>query len=207
MIAPVLRITLAIALCVAFTAPAASQGLLDLFKSILPAQTFEQARTKTKQGYGAKVHGKLTINGKSFNFVSGGRGRGSAPFGTYQVGSLSGFKAPKGTWVPGYRLSDAYDPYVMDTRTGLFIHPGHDASSGCVAIRKEEWPFFVKAMAGTAKAGCPVAIHLGPGSEPMQEAPLAPIVQHAAHKRSTATRSRPAKTHRSHSRIRNHRKA
>jgi len=202
-------VTLAAALSIAVTAPAAAQGLLDDFiKLILPAQTFEQARTKTKQGYGAPVHGKITVNGKSFNFVSGGRGRGSAPFGTYQVGSLSGFKAPQGTWVPGYRLSDAYDPYVKDTRTGLFIHPGHDASSGCVAIRKDQWPSFVKAMAGTAKSGCPVAIRLGPGSEPMQEAPSAPAVQIAGHKRSAATRSRSTKTRlQSHSRPRHYRAA
>jgi hypothetical protein len=167
--APVLPVTLAIALCVAFTAPAAPEGLLDFFKSVLPAQTFEQARTKTKQGYGAKVRGKLKINGKSFDFVSGGRGRGSAPFGTYRVGQLSGFKTPKGTWIPGYHLSDAYDPFVKDTRTGLFIHPGHDASAGCVAIRKDEWPSFVKAIEGAAQAGRPLAIHLGPEIEPIEE--------------------------------------
>jgi hypothetical protein len=162
-------ITLVTALCVAFATPAASQGLLDFFKSVLPAQTFEQARTKTKKGYGAKVHGKINVNGKSFDFVSGGRGRGSAPFGTYQIGPLSGFKAPKGTWVPGYRLSDAYDPFVKDTRTGLFIHPGHDASSGCVAIRKGEWRSFVKAMEGAAEGGPPLALQLGPDSEPAEK--------------------------------------
>jgi hypothetical protein len=160
---------LATALCVAFTAPAAPQGLLDLFKSILPAQTIEQARTKTKQGYGAKVHGKLMIDDQRFDFVSGGRGRGSAPFGTYEIGPLSGFKAPKGRWVPGYHLSDAYDPFVKDTRTGLYIHPGHNASAGCVAIRKDEWPSFVKAIAGAAKVGRPLAIHLGPQSEPNEQ--------------------------------------
>ena len=169
MVARALPIASALALCVAFTTPAASQGILDFFKSILPAQTFEQARTKTKKGYGAEVHGKIKIAGKSFNFVSGGRGRGSAPFGTYRVGPLSGFKAPKGTWVPGYRLSDAYDPFVGDTRTGLFIHPGHNASSGCVAIRKNEWRLFVKAMEGAARDGRALAIHLGPESEPVQE--------------------------------------
>jgi hypothetical protein len=192
-------VTLAAAMCVAFAAPAASQGLLDIIQSILPAQTFEHARTKTKQGYGTKVHGKIKINGKSFNFVSGGRGRGSAPFGTYRVGRLSGFKAPKGTWVPGYRLSDAYDPYVKDRRTGLFIHPGHDASAGCLAIRSDEWPSFVKAMKGTAKT---VAIRLGPGSEAMQEASLAPVAEDTAHKRSSGRRSRTRNIHlRSHSRM------
>ena len=102
-------VPLATALCVAFTASATPQGNLGALKSIIPAQTFEHARTRTNQGYGAKVHGKIKINGRSFDFVSGGRGRGSAPFGTYRVAPLSGFKAPKGTWVPGYRLSDAYD--------------------------------------------------------------------------------------------------
>lgn len=166
MVAPVLRVSLAVALCSALTTPAASQGLLEnLFKAIFPAQTFEKARTKTKHGYGAKVHGKVKINDKSFNFVSGGRGRGSAPFGTYKIGRLGGFKAPGGTWVPGYRLSDAYDPLVKDTRRGLFIHPGRDASAGCVAIRKNEWPTFVKAMEKAAKVGGPLAIRLGPDSE------------------------------------------
>lgn len=195
-VTPLRAVSLAAVLCAAVTTPAASQGLLDdLIRSILPAQTFEHARIKTKQGYGAKVHGKITINGKSFNFVSGGRGRGSAPFGTYRVGPLSGFRAPKGTWVPGYRLSDAYDPYVKDTRRGLFIHPGHDASAGCLAVRKDEWPSFVKAMKGAAKAGCPVAVRLGPGTEPMQEEPSAPIVQHAAHKRYAVKRPKTAKRH------------
>lgn len=208
MAAPALPVTLAIALCVAFTTPAAPQGLLDFFKSILPAQTFEQARTKTKQGYGAEVHGKIKINGKSFDFVSGGRGRGSAPFGTYRVGPLSGFKAPKGTWVPGYHLSDAYDPFVKDTRAGLFIHPGHNASAGCVAIRKYEWPSFVKAIEGTAKVGGPLAIRLGPGSEPMQETPLPSIVKYARHERSAGRRSKTIKIHlRSHTRTHHHRKA
>ena len=174
MVAPALRIALAIILCTAFTTPAAAQGLLDFFKSFLaatvfPAHTFEKARIKTKQGYGAKVHGKVKIKDKSFDFVSGGRGRGSAPFGTYKIGPLSGFKTPKGTWIPGYQLSDAYDPYVKDTRTGLFIHPGHDASAGCVAIRKDEWPSFVKAMEGAVQVGRPLAIHLGPESEPAEK--------------------------------------
>ncbi len=100
MVAPALRISLTIALCAAFTAPAASQGLLDFFKSflspfVLPAPTLEHARKKTRKGYGAKVHGKVKVNDKSFHFVSGGRGRGSAPFGTYKVGPLSGFKNSK----------------------------------------------------------------------------------------------------------------
>jgi hypothetical protein len=156
-------VPLATALCVACTASATPQGNLGALKSIIPAQTFEHARTRTIQGYGAKVHGKININGQSFDFVSGGRGRGSAPFGTYQVAPLSGFTAPKGTWVPGYRLSDAYDPFVKDRRTGLFIHPGHDASAGCVAIRKDQWPSFVKAMGGAARVGR-LAIRLGSGS-------------------------------------------
>jgi hypothetical protein len=170
LVARALRVTLAFALSSALTTPAASQGLLDfIFKSILPAQTFEKARTKTKQGYGAKLHGKVKINDKSFDFVSGGRGRGSAPFGTYRIGALSGFKAPKGTWVPGCRLSDAYDPFVKDRRTGLFIHPGHDASAGCVAIRQNEWRLFVQAMEKAAEVGRPLAIHIGPVSAGTQK--------------------------------------
>ncbi len=176
MVLSALRVNLlAIVLCAAFTTPAPAQGLLDFFKSFLPpsifpAQTLQRARTKTKQGYGAKVHGKVKINNKSFDFVSGGRGRGSAPFGIYQIGRLGGFKTPNGTWIPGYRLSDAYDPFVKDTRTGLFIHPGLDASAGCVAIRNDEWPAFVKALEGVAQHGRSLSIRLGPESEPSEPA-------------------------------------
>ena len=162
-------VPLAAALCVACTASATPHGNLGALKSIISAQTFEHARTKTNHGYGARVHGKIKINGQSFDFVSGGRGRGSAPFGTYRVGGLSGFKAPKGRWVPGYHLSDAYDPFVKDTRTGLFIHPGRNASAGCVAIRKNQWPSFVKAMKSATQAGSPLAIQLGPESAPMEK--------------------------------------
>jgi hypothetical protein len=165
LLASSLRITLAIAFCVAFTSIAAPEVLLDFFKSIFCAQTIEHARTKTKQGYGAAVHGK--INCKNFDFVSGGRGRGSAPFGTYGVGVLSGFKTPRGGWVPGYQLTGAYDPFVKDKRTGLFIHPGKNASAGCVAIRQDQWASFVKALEEAAKAGRPLAIHLGPEGEPV----------------------------------------
>jgi hypothetical protein len=200
-------IPLATALCVACAASATPHGNLGALKSIIPAQTFEHARTKTNRGYGARVHGKIKFNGQSFDFVSGGRGRGSAPFGTYRVGGLSGFKAPKGTWVPGFRLSDAYDPFVRDTRTGLFIHPGLSASAGCVAIRKDQWSSFVKAIGGAAKTGR-LAIRLGSGSEPMQEAPFPSIVKYVSYKRSTGLRSKAVKIHRrSHSRTRHHRKA
>jgi hypothetical protein len=193
-------------LCVAFTASATPRGNLIALKSIIPAQTFEQVRTKTKQGYGAKIHGRIKINGKSFDFVSGGRGRGSAPFGTYRMGPLSGFRAPKGTWVPGYRLSDAYDPFVKDRRTGLFIHPGHDASAGCVAIRKDQWSSFVSTVGGAAKVGR-LAIRLGSGSESMEETPSSSIVKFARHKRSAGRRSRTIKIHfRSGGRTHRHRK-
>ncbi len=114
------------------------------------ANTLEKVRLPGPGGFAKPIHGKIHINGHVYPFVSGGHGRGAAPLGEYRVGPLGGFTAPRGSFVPGFPLSDAYDPMIGDTRDGLFIHPGHHASAGCFAI-ESGWNSFVADMkkAGT----------------------------------------------------------
>lgn len=115
------------------------------------ANTQEITREIGPGGYAKTIHGRIHINGHTYPFVSGGRGRGAAPFGEYHVGPLGGFggrkgKKGKGHFIPGFPLSDAFDPFVKDTRNGLFIHPGRRASKGCLAIFPDVWGSFVKDM-------------------------------------------------------------
>lgn len=136
-----------------------SDPISDISKVALAAKTFEH-----KRSYGSRLHGKIVINGRTFHFVSGGRARGSAPFGTYKIGDLGGFTAPRGTFVPGYPLTDSYDELTGDERTGLFIHPARGVTAGCIGINKNEWAAFVRAMRGADR---PTQIVLEPANEPM----------------------------------------
>jgi GH24 family phage-related lysozyme (muramidase) len=94
-----------------------------------------------------QVHGTMVVNGHVYNFVSGGRpgARGAAPYGEYEIGEYQK-NALKTYGLPGYTMSNKYDPVIKDTRSGLFIHPGEGASAGCLAIPKSQWGAFVQDM-------------------------------------------------------------
>lgn len=110
------------------------------------ANTREMTREAGANGYGKAIHGRFHILGHAYPFVSGGQGRGSIPFGVYHVGNLSWFEGRKGHHVPAFALSDVYDPFAKDTRSGLYIHPGRRASRGCLAIYPTFWAPFVQDM-------------------------------------------------------------
>lgn len=120
------------------------------------ATTEESERQRGPDGYGAPIHGVLTLNGHRYRFVSGGRGRGSIPFGTYGLGERENHPYLGGA---SYRMSDAYDPMVRDTRWGLFIHAGR-VSAGCIAIDPDQYEAFVADMA----AARPTSLELTPTS-------------------------------------------
>lgn len=82
--------------------------------------------------------GRITINGHTYDFRSGGGGRGNLPAGTYTV---KGQSTPGPTMRVGkvgysFNLSDKYDPRVGDTRSLLRIHPdgGPVGTAGCIGI-------------------------------------------------------------------------
>lgn len=86
------------------------------------------------------VTGRITVNGRTYEFASGGHGRGSLPPGEYTVSNLRnrntagmvrdgvGFSAD---------LTDKYDSRVGGTRTALRIHPdgGSAGTMGCIGIK------------------------------------------------------------------------
>jgi peptidoglycan hydrolase-like protein with peptidoglycan-binding domain len=85
------------------------------------------------------VTGRITVNGNTYDFRSGGHQRGNLPRGDYTISNLRntrqagmvrdgvGFKAD---------MSDKYDPRVGGTRSALRIHPdgGSAGTAGCIGI-------------------------------------------------------------------------
>jgi hypothetical protein len=77
-----------------------------------------------------------------YQFVSGGFGRGSAPFGHYEIGAFrnDGWIGPR--WEirqRGLEDGEAWDSRIRDMRTGIELHmmhgPGHiKGTLGCIGV-------------------------------------------------------------------------
>jgi peptidoglycan hydrolase-like protein with peptidoglycan-binding domain len=86
------------------------------------------------------VEGQVTVNGNTYNFRSGGFGRGSLPAGDYQITRHLDSRSDRSMSVGGvgysFAMSDKYDPRVNGTRTLLRIHPdgGSAGTEGCLGI-------------------------------------------------------------------------
>ncbi len=110
-----------------------------------------------------RIQGKLSLDGQTFDFASGGRHRGNIPEGTYSIGSFtSGDQRAQ----QGYSYQkDAFpilgslpDPrYPNQPRVGILIHQGSSedvnrvVTSGCLGIQRDEWPQFEQALINTQK--------------------------------------------------------
>ncbi len=87
-----------------------------------------------------RVDGTITVNGNSYDFRSGGFGRGSLPRGQYTVTAHMWHRTNRAMNVGGvgysFALSDKYDPRVGGTRRLLRIHPdgGSAGTEGCIGI-------------------------------------------------------------------------
>ena len=112
----------------------------------LIAVTYERERAKGADGYGAPLHGELFLQGHCYHFTTGGRGRGSIPFGRYQIGAAVSrpYLNPNPKHV-AFPLSAAYDALAKDKRDALFIHPGQ-ITKGCIGISPAQWADFEKDM-------------------------------------------------------------
>ena len=138
----------------------------------LYAVTQEQRRTPDASGFGAQTHGFITINGHSYEFVNGGRGRGSIPFGTYKVGGFATAdeRSRAGLLNLGdtFSLNDVHDPMAPGPdRSELLIHSAERGTAGCIGIRggPEKFAQFTADM----KAAGVKQIVLGPqGSQPVK---------------------------------------
>ena len=87
-----------------------------------------------------RVDGSITVNGNSYDFRSGGFGRGSLPRGTYTVTAHLWSRSDRSMNVGGvgysFALSDKFDSRVGGTRRLLRIHPdgGQAGTEGCIGI-------------------------------------------------------------------------
>jgi hypothetical protein len=121
-------------------------------------------------GRPSRIQGAVTVGGQTFGYASGGRGRGSVPFGDYpinfgdigpvgrRIGSIAGLGGAGGT---------IDDPrYPGRPRAGIQIHPGSGATldrlytQGCFAVPRQQWPAFKRALLEQAKNG-PLMLHIG----------------------------------------------
>ncbi|MGV3624646.1 MAG: peptidoglycan-binding protein [Archangium sp.] len=86
------------------------------------------------------VQGKITVNGRTYDFRSGGHGRGSLPAGQYEIRPHLWSRNDRSMSVGGvgysFAVSDKYDSRVGGTRRLLRIHPdgGTAGTEGCIGI-------------------------------------------------------------------------
>lgn len=139
----------------------------------LLAVTDQNRRTYDPNGYGSPLTGKVVVNGHPYDFMSGGHGRGSSPFGQFTINRYTSqdTRVQEGrdfTRSDAYELGDRQDnaPGVQNdpVRTGLLIHPAANGTAGCLGINPAQWPAFKRdldieiARAGGRK----VTIDMGP---------------------------------------------
>ncbi len=97
-------------------------------------------RTTNAGARNQMVSGTITVNGRSYDFRSGGFGRGSLPKGTYNVTRHLDSRNDRSMSVGGvgysFAVSDKFDSRVGDTRSLLRIHPdgGSAGTEGCIGI-------------------------------------------------------------------------
>lgn len=120
--------------------PAARPGT----PGVISAVTDQPYRTFNAQGYGERTTGRITVNGRTYEFVNGGTGRGSIPLGEYTVGRFTpgDLRAAEGRSYrkDAFELNDVRDDAPgtqgQDKRRGLLIHDGNrGVTAGCIGIK------------------------------------------------------------------------
>jgi hypothetical protein len=122
------------------TPPTTTPPTTSPTKGSVPNRTAVIERTVRAGERNQMVTGKITVNGRTYDFRSGGHGRGSLPPGTYTVTRHMDSRSTRGMTVDGvgysFALSDKYDSRVGDLRELLRIHPdgGSAGTQGCIGI-------------------------------------------------------------------------
>lgn len=86
------------------------------------------------------VQGRITVNGNTYQFRSGGGGKGNLPKGDYTIRRHKDYRNERSMNVGGegysFAMSDKYDPRVGAKRTLLRIHPdgAGPGTIGCIGI-------------------------------------------------------------------------
>lgn len=100
--------------------------------------TFDRVYKKGQRSQ--MMEGRVTVNGRTYNFRSGGGGRGNLPPGDYKITPHLWNRSDRSMSVGGvgysFAMSNKYDPRVGGTRTLLRIHPdgGSKGTIGCMGI-------------------------------------------------------------------------
>jgi len=114
----------------------------------------------------------------TYKFVTGGFGRGSAPFGTYELGAFRGTNDDPLHIGPRWMIKQqgqsedgrAYDPQLKGIRTGLELHSAGRllGSQGCIAVLggPEVWEEFMYNLNHIINEVGPVAFTLVGNLEP-----------------------------------------
>jgi hypothetical protein len=98
------------------------------------------SRTTNAGARNQMISGQVTVNGRTYDFRSGGFGRGSLPRGDYTVTRHMDSRNTRGMVVGGvgysFAMNNKFDPRVGATRTLLRIHPdgGTPGTEGCLGI-------------------------------------------------------------------------
>ncbi len=148
-----MRYWVAAALCAAtMTSACSSPAAADSFAIKLNEQDREYRNTGT-------ITLQDPITGAllgSYEFATGGFGRGSAPFGTYELGAFRGTNDDPRHIGARWMIKQlgqsedgqAYDPRAKDVRTALELHSAHHMSGtlGCIAVLggPEVWEDFMR---------------------------------------------------------------
>jgi len=122
--------------------PSAVPGSRDEFVSSSKPENLHASvdSVSNKGAVNQMTTGKITVNGHTYTYHSGGYGKGNLPNGDYNVTPHLWNRNTKGMVVDGVgfsvALSDKYDPRVKSTRTTLRIHPdgGPAGTQGCIGI-------------------------------------------------------------------------
>lgn len=94
--------------------------------------------------------GTLTMDGKAYEYGTGGKGRGSIPLGEHTITRFTSGeqRAAEGRSYrkDAFEIKDMWDPKVGDIRAGIVIHNATDIdklySAGCLAVNPQQWPEF-----------------------------------------------------------------
>jgi peptidoglycan hydrolase-like protein with peptidoglycan-binding domain len=106
-----------------------------------PPNKVAQFESVSKAGQRSQMmSGRITINGNTYDFRSGGGGRGNLPPGDYKITPHLWSRSDRSMSVGGvgysFAMSDKYDKRVGGTRSLLRIHPdgGGPGTIGCIGI-------------------------------------------------------------------------
>lgn len=106
--------------------------------------------------------GKIDIDGgRKYDFGSGGRGRGSIPYGMFDILGLHKASQYPSFVNNSFEIADMYDPKLDDERGAILIHAGSGdigeiESSGCIAVAQSQWSQFKKDLLAFLEKGAAI---------------------------------------------------